>query len=55
VSGRTAEQIFGGVDAMKLRSYVTLFLHAAPGEPVFRHVLDQYFDGIPDSATEQRI
>ena len=55
VSGRSAEQILGEVDAMKLRSSVTLFLHAAPGEPVFRHVLDQYFDGIPDSATEQRI
>jgi uncharacterized protein (DUF1810 family) len=55
VSGRTAEQIFGEVDAMKLRSSVTLFRHAAPGEPVFRQVLDQYFDGIPDSATEQRI
>jgi uncharacterized protein (DUF1810 family) len=55
VPGRTAEQIFGEVDAMKLRSSVTLFLHAAPGEPVFRQVLDQYFDGIPDSATEQRI
>ena len=55
VSGRTAEQILGEVDAMKLRSSITLFLHAAPGEPVFRHVLDQYFDGIPDSATEQRI
>ena len=55
VPGRTAEQIFGEVDALKLRSCVTLFLRAAPGEPVFRQVLDQYFDGIPDSATEQRI
>ncbi len=55
VSDRTAEQIFGGVDAMKLRSSITLFMHAAPSEPVFRQVLDQYFDGIPDSATEQRI
>ena len=53
--GRTAEQIFGEVDALKLRSCITLFMHAAPGEPVFRRVLDQYFDGIPDSATEQRI
>ena len=53
--GRTAEQIFGEVDALKLRSCVTLFMRAAPGEPVFRQVLDQYFDGIPDSATEQRI
>ena len=55
VPGRSAEQIFGEVDALKLRSCVTLFRHAAPGEPVFRQVLDQYFDGIPDSATEQRI
>ena len=55
VSGRTAEQILGEVDALKLRSSVTLFMHAAPGEPVFRQVLDQYFDGVPDSATEQRI
>ena len=53
--GRTAEQIFGEVDALKLRSSVTLFMRAAPDEPVFRQVLDQYFDGVPDSVTEQRI
>jgi len=55
VRGRTAEQIFGEVDAIKLRSSVTLFMHAAPGEPVFRQILNQYFDGVPDSATEQRV
>jgi len=53
--GRTAEQIFGEVDALKLCSSMTLFARAAPGEPVFRQVLDQYFGGQPDSATEQRI
>ena len=53
--GRTAEQVFGEVDALKLRSCMTLFTHAAPGELVFCQVLEQYFDGIPDSATEQRI
>ena len=53
--GRTAEQIFGEVDALKLRSSMTLFMHADPGQPVFGQVLEQYFDGIPDSATEQRI
>jgi uncharacterized protein (DUF1810 family) len=52
---RTAEQVFGEVDALKLRSCVTLFIHAAPGEPVFRQVLDQYYDGIPDPATERLI
>jgi uncharacterized protein (DUF1810 family) len=34
---------------------MTLFLRAAPGEPVFRQVLDQYFGGTTDSATEQRV
>jgi uncharacterized protein (DUF1810 family) len=55
VPGRTAEQIFGHVDAMKLRSSLTLFMHAAPGAAVFRQVLDQYFDGVPDASTEQHI
>jgi uncharacterized protein (DUF1810 family) len=55
LAGRTPEQVLGEVDALKLRSSMTLFMHAAPGEPVFRQVLDQYFDGVPDPATEQRI
>jgi uncharacterized protein (DUF1810 family) len=52
--GRTAEQIFGELDAQKLHSSMTLFSLAAPGEAVFRQVLDHYFGGVPDSATEQR-
>ena len=52
---RAAEQIFGGIDAQKLRSCATLFLRADPGEPVFGQVLAQYFDGRPDPATDQRI
>ncbi len=52
---RTAEQIFGEVDALKLRSSMTLFMRAAPGEPVFGQVLDRYFGGETDSATERRI
>ena len=51
----TAEQIFGGIDALKLRSSMTLFLHADPTAQAFRQVLDQYFGGIADSATEERI
>ena len=53
-SGRTAEQIFGGIDAMKLRSSMTLFALADPEQPVFADVLDAFFDG-PDPATEQRV
>jgi len=55
LADRTAEQVFGEVDALKLRSSMTLFMHAVPGEPVFGQVLDQYFGGEPDSATENRI
>jgi len=43
--------VFGPVDAMKLRSSMTLFALADPGEAVFRAVLDQYFDGVEDAAT----
>ena len=53
--GRSAEQIFGGIDAQKLRSSMTLFLRAAPEEPLFKEVLDQYFDGELDPATVERI
>ena len=55
VQGRSAEQIFGGIDAQKLRSSMTLFARAAPGEPLLRQVLSQYFDGLPDPATDQRV
>ena len=55
LAGRSAEQIFGDLDAQKLRSSITLFTHAAPAEAVFRQVLDRYFGGVPDPATEQRI
>ena len=53
LSGRTAEQIFGGIDAMKLRSAMTLFRHAHPDEPLFGQVLDEYFGGVSDPATER--
>jgi uncharacterized protein (DUF1810 family) len=52
--GSTAEQIFGGIDAMKLRSSMTLFARADPDQPVFATVLDTYFDG-PDPETEKRL
>ena len=52
-AARTAQALFGNVDAMKLRSSMTLFLRADPAEPVFQRVLDRYFDGRPDSATDR--
>ena len=52
--GLTAEQIFGGIDSIKLRSSMTLFAHADPEQPVFGQVIDQYYDG-PDPETERRL
>jgi uncharacterized protein (DUF1810 family) len=53
--GRSAEEIFGGIDAVKLRSSMTLFHRAAPDEAVFPEVLDRFFGGIPDPATDERL
>ncbi len=52
VGGRTAEEILGPVDAMKLRSSMTLFLRAAPEEAVYARVLDRFFGGVVDGATD---
>jgi uncharacterized protein (DUF1810 family) len=52
---RTAEQIFGGIDAVKLRSSMTLFARADPDEPVFGEVLDRFFAGSTDPATDSRL
>jgi uncharacterized protein (DUF1810 family) len=51
--GRTAEDIFGGIDSLKLRSSMTLFHRADPGNPLFGRVLDAYFDGRADPATDR--
>jgi uncharacterized protein (DUF1810 family) len=51
----SAVEILGAIDAIKLRSSMTLFATAAPYEPLFRQILDRYFDGAADVATEQRL
>ena len=52
--GRSAEQIFSGIDAIKLRSSMTLFAHAAPDQSIFQQVIDQYYDG-QDPETARRL
>lgn len=47
---RGAERIFGPVDAMKLRSSLTLFAEAAPDEMVFSRALGAFFSS-PDPET----
>ena len=46
-----AEQIFGGIDALKLHSSMTLFALAAPEDPDVTGVLRRFFGGLPDDAT----
>jgi uncharacterized protein (DUF1810 family) len=46
-----AEGILGPVDALKLRSSMTLFSRADPSEALFAGVLERYFDGEHDPAT----
>ncbi|HZC33783.1 MAG TPA: DUF1810 domain-containing protein [Candidatus Bathyarchaeia archaeon] len=55
IRDRTAEEIFGSIDAMKLRSSMTLFHRAAPEESVFAQVLDRYYGGAADEATDARL
>ena len=55
IHDRSAVEIFGTVDAMKLRSSMTLFMIAAEGEDLFHQVLNQYFNGAPDEATITRL
>lgn len=55
IEGRSAARILGDVDALKLRSSMTLFRRAAPDEPVFGQVLVRYFDGVADPATDERL
>ena len=49
----TAASIFGGIDAVKLRSSTTLFLRAAPDEPRWQQLLDRFYAGVPDGLTDE--
>ncbi len=53
--GRQAEEILGPVDAMKVRSSMTLFHRAAPAEGLFSDVLDRFYGGVTNSATDERL
>ena len=53
VEGRTASDIFGFPDDLKLRSCMTLFAAVAEPESVFLRVLEKYFQGKQDERTLQ--
>ena len=51
--GRDAVEILGPVDAVKVRSSMTLFHRADPAQPAFRRVLDALYGGSPDPRTDE--
>lgn len=53
--GRSAQSVLGEIDATKLRSSMTLFERAEPGEPVFAAVLEAFYNGDRCRSTFSRL
>ena len=53
--GASAEAILGGIDAIKVRSSMTLFTRAASEEQLFESVLARFYGDERDPETERRI
>ncbi len=51
VEGRSATQIFGSPDDLKLRSSATLFASVSPPGSAFERLLEKYYQGVPDGKT----
>ena len=51
LDGKSADEIFGYPDNLKLRSCMTLFNFVAPEEKVFADILKKYFAGESDEQT----
>jgi uncharacterized protein (DUF1810 family) len=55
LKGKTATQLFGTPDDMKLRSCMTLFASVKNTNPIFQKILVKYFNGLADDLTLQLI
>ena len=55
LQGRTAREVFGSPDDLKLASSLTLFEAAAPGEPVFARALEALCGGRRDRLTLEKL
>jgi uncharacterized protein (DUF1810 family) len=55
IDGKTANQIFGSPDDLKLKSCMTLFCSLKNADPVFPDILNKYFDGKQDLKTLELI
>ena len=51
VEGRSATQIFGSPDDLKLRSCATLFAYVSPAGSVFERLIEKLYQGEPDDKT----
>lgn len=51
VEGKSAREILGSPDDLKLRSCATLFSQVAPQSPVFHRLISRFFSGLPDPRT----
>lgn len=51
VEGRSAYEIFGSPDDMKLRSCATLFASVSPKSSIFDQLLEKFFQGERDDKT----
>jgi uncharacterized protein (DUF1810 family) len=51
VEGRSASEIFGSPDDLKLRSCATLFARVSPPGSVFERLLEKFYQGRPDDRT----
>jgi uncharacterized protein (DUF1810 family) len=51
IEGKTAKEVMGSPDDLKLRSSMTLFAVLAGPDSPFQKVLDRYFAGVRDSRT----
>ena len=51
IENRSAREIMGSPDDLKLRSCATLFAEISPERSVFHRVLDKYYSSEPDQGT----
>jgi uncharacterized protein (DUF1810 family) len=52
-AGRSAHDVMGSPDDLKLRSSMSLFERVWPAQPQFRRVLDRFYGGEPDPLTTE--
>ncbi len=51
VHGKSATEIFGSPDDLKLRSSATLFAQVSPANSAFHQIVDKYYGSMPDTRT----